>query len=50
MSLWADPRWSISREPRREEYTICTAVAPEDVFTVRTYGDTRLHYGPKLPD
>ncbi len=26
---------SISREPRRLEYTICTAHAPEDVFTVR---------------
>jgi hypothetical protein len=25
------------REPRRVEYTICTAVAPEAVFTVRTY-------------
>jgi hypothetical protein len=37
-SLWAEPRWSISREPRREEYTICTALAPEDVFTVRAYG------------
>ncbi len=42
-SLWADPRWSISQEPRREEYTICAAVAPEDVFTVRTYRDTRPH-------
>jgi hypothetical protein len=35
--------------PRREEYTICTAVAPEDVFTVRTYGDTRTHYGQAPP-
>jgi hypothetical protein len=26
--------------PRREECTICTALAPEAVFTVRTYGDT----------
>lgn len=25
------------REPRREERTICTAVAPETVLTVRTY-------------
>jgi len=24
------------REPRREEYTIWTAIAPEAVFTVRT--------------
>ncbi len=37
----ADPRCSISRDPRWEEYTICTAVAPDDVFTVRTYGDIR---------
>jgi hypothetical protein len=35
--------------PRREEYTICTAVAPEDAFTVRTYGDTRTHYGQAPP-
>ena len=40
--LWADPRCSISRDPRREEYTICTAVAPDDVFTVRTYGTRQL--------
>ena len=40
-SSCADPRCSISREPRRDEYTICTpAVAgPNDVFTVRTYGE-----------
>jgi hypothetical protein len=24
-------------------------VAPDDVFTVRTYGDTRPRYGPKPP-
>jgi hypothetical protein len=36
---------SISRDPRCQEYTICTAVAPEAVFTVRTYG-TRQLYGP----
>jgi hypothetical protein len=47
--LCADPRCSISRDPRREEYTICTAVAPEDVLTLRTYGDTRTHYGPASP-
>jgi hypothetical protein len=39
------PMCSISREPRWEEYTICTAVAPGDVFTVRRYGDTRPQYG-----
>jgi hypothetical protein len=36
---------SISRDPRWEECTICTAVAPEDVFTVRRYGDTAPQYG-----
>ena len=40
---------SMSREPRRLEYTICTAVAPDAVFTVRTYGDTRPPYGPHIP-
>jgi hypothetical protein len=34
---------SISRDPRREEYTICTAVAPDAVFTVRTYGTGQLY-------
>jgi hypothetical protein len=41
--LCADPKCSISRDPRREEYTICTAVAPDDVFTVRTYGTRQLY-------
>jgi hypothetical protein len=27
---------SISRDPRRDDHTICTAVAPDLVFTVRT--------------
>jgi hypothetical protein len=40
-SSCADPTCSISREPRLNEYTICTAVAPDDVFTVSTYGDIR---------
>jgi hypothetical protein len=35
----ADPMCSMSRVPRREEDTNCTAVAPDAVFTVRTYGD-----------
>ena len=39
-SSCADSMCSISREPRRDEYTIWTAVAPEAVFTVRTYGAT----------
>jgi hypothetical protein len=30
------PVCSMSREPLREEYTTCTARAPEAVFTVRT--------------
>ena len=33
---------SMRLEPRRDEYTICTAVAPDDVF-VRTCATTR-HY------
>ena len=36
---------SISRDPRCEECTICTAVAPDAVFTVRRYGTGPL-YGP----
>jgi hypothetical protein len=31
----------------RQDHTTCTAVAPEDVFTVRTYA-TRAAYGPIL--
>jgi hypothetical protein len=37
-NLWsscADPTCSIDRDPRREDHTICTAVAPDVVFTVR---------------
>jgi hypothetical protein len=40
---------SMSCEPRRREYTICTAVAPQVVFTVRTNGDTGPPYGPPPP-
>ncbi len=32
--------WSIDREPREEDHTTWTAVAPEAVFTVLTYGLT----------
>jgi hypothetical protein len=39
---------SISRDPLRDECTICTAVAPDPVFTVRRYGDIPLLYGPGL--
>ena len=28
-------------EPRREDQTICTAIAPDAVFTVRTYATRR---------
>jgi hypothetical protein len=35
------------RDPRREDHTTCTAVAPDVVFTVRMYG-TRPLYGPRL--
>ena len=35
-SSWAEPRCSIEREPAPSDHTICTAVAPEVVFTVRT--------------
>ena len=34
-------------DPRCQEYTICTAVAPDSVFTIRTYG-TRQLCGPRL--
>ena len=37
----------MSREPWCEDHTICTAVAPDAVLTVRTYG-TRTLYGPGL--
>lgn len=36
---------SISREPRRVECTICTAVAPDAGFTVRKYHG-RVAYEP----
>jgi hypothetical protein len=36
-SLCPEPRCSIRREPRREDHTTWTALAPEDVRTVRTY-------------
>ena len=36
---------SIERDPRRDDHTICTAVAPQLVFTVRTYATT-APYGP----
>jgi len=33
------------RDPRCDDQTTCTAVAPDFVFTVRTYGTGPL-YGP----
>lgn len=35
-SSCAEPIWSIWREPFRRDCTICTARAPEEVFTVRS--------------
>jgi hypothetical protein len=37
---------SMSRDPRRDEYTTCTAVAPDAVFTVRTYDTPRYSTAP----
>ena len=37
---------SILREPRRVEYTICTVVAPDAVFTVRTTPRTKSLRAP----
>jgi hypothetical protein len=34
-SSCGDPMCSMSRNPRRYEWTICTAVAPDPVLTVR---------------
>jgi hypothetical protein len=33
---------SISRDPRRDDHTICTAVAPDLVFTILRYGTRPL--------
>ena len=41
VSSCADPTCSIDRDPRREDHTICTAVAPDVVFTVRKVGHHR---------
>jgi len=43
-SSCADPMCSMSRDPRRDEQTIWTAVAPDAAFTVRGYADA----GPTL--
>jgi transposase InsO family protein len=40
----AEPKCSMERDPRRDDHAICTAVAPELVFTVRTYA-TNAPYG-----
>jgi len=37
----------MSREPRRQDHTTCTAVAPDAVRTVRTYA-TDAGYGHRL--
>ena len=44
-SSCADPMCSMLRDPRCDDQTTCTAVAPDFVFTVRTYGTGPL-YGP----
>ncbi|BCQ06740.1 hypothetical protein JMUB5695_00149 [Mycobacterium heckeshornense] len=46
-SSCAEPMCSIEREPRRQDHTICTAVAPDAVFTVRTKA-TSAAYDPAL--
>jgi len=38
----------MSRDPRREECTTCTAVAPDAVLTVRTCAATSPPYDPGL--
>jgi hypothetical protein len=38
VSLRADPMCSMRPQPSREECTIRTAITPDAVFTVRTYG------------
>lgn len=48
-SACADPTCSISREPRRCEYTICTGRTPDAVFTVRAYGATTRQIRPRPP-
>jgi hypothetical protein len=45
--LYPQPRLLDLPRPRREDHTTCTAVAPDVVFTVRTYG-TRPLYEPRL--
>ena len=40
-SSCAEPMCSIFRDPRRNDHTIWTAVAPDEVFTVRTYATRR---------
>ncbi len=46
-SLWAEPRCSICRDPRREDHTTWTAVAPELVRAVRTHA-TSARYAQRL--
>jgi hypothetical protein len=42
-SQCVDPRYSISCDLRREDYTACAATAPDVFFTVRVYGTSPLH-------
>jgi len=34
---YAEPTWSMLRDPPRDDHTMCTAAAPDAVFTVRTH-------------
>jgi len=36
------------RDPRRKEYTICTAVVADAVFAMRRYGDPTSPHGLEL--
>ncbi|MGH3712649.1 MAG: cupin domain-containing protein [Micromonosporaceae bacterium] len=45
IAYFANAAETIEFNPRREECTICTAVAPEAVFTVRTHATTRPSTG-----
>ena len=42
--LWAEPRCSTIRRTPPDLHTICTAVAPEEVLTLRRNGLTPPHH------
>jgi hypothetical protein len=43
-SSWSEPICAMSRDPRRKDHIIWTAVATEAVFSVRMYGTTGRAY------